>query len=183
LPAQVDGIVILDAGFNPGVFATRGVTGENPTALRLIAGADLARRFPNAKLVFSGTTGHTPAQQEAEHIAALDFFETLGIAPGRAIFERRSRDTGENLANTRAQLKPGKGETWMLVTSAVHMPRAMAIAQKLGWKMQPWPSDYISPARSAPIRIAFPSEGLMGIDSALHEWIGIIAYRLTGRAS
>ncbi len=62
------------------------------------------------------------------------------------------------------------------------MPRAMAIANKLGWKMVPWPSDYIS-TRGASVYFGFPADGLLDIDNTLHEWVGIVAYRLTGRAS
>jgi uncharacterized SAM-binding protein YcdF (DUF218 family) len=182
LPAHVDGIVVLDGGLTPNIFLSRGVTGANPSALRMLAGAELARRFPHAKFVFSGTSGRTPIDREREHKAAEAFLLALGVAPGRTIFERTSRDTGQNLANSRKQLQPKDGETWLLVTSAVHMPRAMAIAGKIGWKMVPWPSDYISTARGGGVRIAYPSEGLMGFDAALHEWVGYVAYRLAGRA-
>ena len=108
---------------------------------------------------------------------------TLGVAAGRTQFERTSRNTGENLANSRNLVRPRPGETWLLVTSAVHMPRAMAIAAKLGWTMVPWPSDYLS-TQQARIghRLRYPSEGLYGIDQSLHEWIGLAVYRLTGRA-
>ncbi|MEI9996691.1 MAG: YdcF family protein [Rhizomicrobium sp.] len=182
LPAQVDGIVILDGGLNPRIFRSRGVTGENASTMRMIAGADLARRFPAAKLVFSGTSGRTPLQQEVEHETAEALLLSLGVAPGRTIFERTSRDTGENLVNCKALLHPKDGETWVLVTSAIHMPRAMAIAQKLGWKMVPWPSDYISATGGGALRIGYPSEGLTDIDRALHEWIGMVSYRLRGKA-
>ncbi len=97
------------------------------------------------------------------------------------LYERTSRDTGENLLNSMKLVRPKPGETWMLVTSAVHMPRAMAIARKLGWTMVPWPSDYIS-AASGSVYLGFPADGLVDIDNALHEWIGLAVYRLTGRA-
>jgi uncharacterized SAM-binding protein YcdF (DUF218 family) len=183
LPAHVDGIVILDGGLNAGIFATRGVTGENNSTLRLIAGADLGRRFPNAKLIFSGTSSSDPTRQKVEHEAAANLLGRLGIAPERMLYERTSRDTGQNLANSMALARPKPGETWMLVTSAVHMPRAMAIADKLGWKMLPWPSDYISTrGPHGGLKLAYPSDGLLNIDRALHEWIGLIVYRLGNRA-
>jgi uncharacterized SAM-binding protein YcdF (DUF218 family) len=182
LPAHVDGIVILDDGLNTGVFATRGVMGENGSTMRMIAGADLARRFPGARLIYSGTSGGSAAQRQAELAAAENFMATLGLAPQRTIFERTSRDTGENLVNSMNLVHPKKTETWMLVTSAVHMPRAMAIAGRLGWKMLPWPSDYISPARPRGFKLSYPSGGLLSLDRALHEWIGLVVYRLTGRA-
>ena len=181
LPAHVDGIVVLDSGDISTIFAARGVTGPNPSALRMIAGAELARRFPNAKFVYSGTTGNS-ARRQAEGLRAREaFLLSLGLAPGRTIFEHASRDTGENLVNSKALAIPKDGETWMLVTSAVHMPRSMAIARAIGWKMVPWPSDYISTPNGAGVRLGFPSEGLLGFDAALHEWIGMATYQLTGR--
>jgi len=182
-PAHVDGIVILDNSANAQVFATRHVQGPNAGVIRILAGADLARRYPSATLIYSGTAGGTPGQRAAELAAVQNVFALTGIAPGRITFERTSRDTGENLANSMKLVHPGKDQTWILVTSAIHMPRAMAIARKLGWKMVPWPSDYISTPTGRGYRIAYPSEGLMDVDRALHEWIGLLFYRLTGRAS
>lgn len=182
-PAHVDGIVILSGGLNPGVFASRGVMGENWTTLRMVAGAALARRYPGAKLVFSGIASASPAGRKAERQAAETLLAALGIAPGRTLFEMTSRDTGENIANSMAMVHPKPGETWMLVTSAVHMPRAMAIARRLGWTMTPWPSDYISAtSESSGIRIVYTADRLRDIDRALHEWIGAVVYALTGRA-
>ena len=74
LPAHVDGIVVLDAGLEPAVFAARGVTAENGSTMRLIAGADLARRYPNARLVYSGTSGGSPTQRQRELAAAVESF-------------------------------------------------------------------------------------------------------------
>jgi len=182
LPAHVDGIVVLDGSMNGRIFADRDALGETRTPLRLLAGADLARRFPDAKFVFSGIVGDDPRQQDAEHAAAERTFLTMGLAPGRVLYERTSLDTGQNLVNSMKLVRPKPGETWVLVTSAVHMPRAMAIARKLGWKMVPWPSDYIS-TRGTGVYFGFPADGLLDIDNTLHEWVGLIAYRLTGRAS
>ncbi|HEY0106976.1 MAG TPA: YdcF family protein [Rhizomicrobium sp.] len=181
LPAHVDGIVVLDGSVNVRIFASRHVQGQNQSTLRILAGADLAKRYPGAKLVYSGENGGA-RQRAIEHQAVETMFAAMGIAPGRTIFERTSRDTGENLANSLKIVRPRPGETWMLVTSAIHMPRAMAIARKLGWTMVPWPSDYISTASGGGLHVAFPSEGLVEVDRALHEWIGIAVYRLTGRA-
>jgi uncharacterized SAM-binding protein YcdF (DUF218 family) len=183
LPAHVDGIVVLDGGMNPHIYFSRGVVGENPSVLRMLAGAELARRFPHAKFVFSGNTGRTPRDKEEEHQTAQALFAAMGLPPERTIYEVTSRDTGENLASSRKLANAKDGETWVLVTSAVHMPRAMAIAHRIGWKMVPWPSDYISTPRGGGIRIEYPSEGLMDMDKAIHEWVGAIAYRLGGRAS
>jgi len=183
LPVHVDGIVVLDAAIGDRVFASRRVLADTESLPRMLAGADLARRFPAAKLVYSGTSAGTPGRRAVER-AALDVaFQGMGLPPGRVIYEDKSLDTGQNLAFSRKLLGPRPGETWMLVTSAVHMPRAMAIARKLGWAMVPWPSNYISQRSGLGFHLGYPSGGLLDIDRALHEWIGLAAYRLTGRAS
>ena len=182
LPAHVDGIVVLDGGLSPAVFATRGVMGENGSTMRLIAGAELARRYPGAKLVYSGSSDSTPAQEQAGRAAAESLLGALGIAPGRTLFERASHDTGESFTDILKLVRPKGGETWMLVTSAVHMPRAMGIARKAGWTMLPWPSDYIAPADPRfGLKLGYPSEGLLAFDRALHEWVGLAYYRLRHR--
>jgi len=182
LPSRVDGIVILDGGLQWLVFATRDVQGHNPSVFRILAGADLAKRFPAATLVYSGTPGnHNPHVQAAARATVDDLISTAGVAPGRIRFEQASRDTAENLVNSMKLVRPKPGETWMLVTSAVHMPRAMAIARKLGWTMVPWPSDYISDAGGI-FHFGLASTDLANLGLAIHEWIGIAYYRLTGRA-
>ena len=182
LPARVDGIVILDGGVQWRVFATRDVQGHNTSVFRILAGADLARRFPAATLVYSGApNSHNPRVQAAARATVDDLVATAGVAPARVRFEQASRDTAENLANSMKLVRPRPGQTWMLVTSAVHMPRAMAIARKLGWTMVPWPSDYISDAAGV-FHFTLASTELANLGAAIHEWIGIMFYRLTGRA-
>jgi uncharacterized SAM-binding protein YcdF (DUF218 family) len=79
-------------------------------------------------------------------------------------------------------VKPGPGEVWLLDTSAIHMPRAMAVAGKLGWTMVPWPSDYVTAPGADPTDL-FDVGGNLGLtDYAMHEWIGMLAYRLSGKA-
>jgi uncharacterized SAM-binding protein YcdF (DUF218 family) len=64
----------------------------------------------------------------------------------------------------------------------MHMPRSMAVAQKLGWQMVPWPSDYVT-APGSNGADPFDVGGNLGLtDYAVHEWMGILAYRLSGKA-
>jgi uncharacterized SAM-binding protein YcdF (DUF218 family) len=182
-PAHVDGIVVLDGGLQPRVFASRGVPADNPSIMRMLAGVEAARRYPQAKFVYSGAPGTAPETRDAGARTERALLSAMGVAPGRTLFEDRSLDTGENLANSMRLVHPRPGETWLLVTSAIHMPRAMAIAHKLGWNMVPWPSDYLSTEQTRyGRRLRYPSEGLIGIDQSLHEWIGLVVYRLTNRA-
>jgi uncharacterized SAM-binding protein YcdF (DUF218 family) len=181
LPPRVDGILVLSSSLSPALFADRGVPGDNDSLPRMMAGAELAHRYPNAKLVYSGTTAESADAHAAERRAAELIFRNFGLPPPRVSYEGRSRNTWENLAFTREMVRPKPGETWILVTSAMHMPRAMAIARRLGWTMLPWPASYASTARWRPRPAEFPGGSFLTTDEALHEWIGLIAYRIEGR--
>jgi uncharacterized SAM-binding protein YcdF (DUF218 family) len=69
----------------------------------------------------------------------------------------------------------------MRVTSAFHMPRSVGVFRKAGWSVLPYPVDY----RVAPIHLRRPGleleSGLKQAQLALHEWVGLVAYRLMGR--
>ena len=178
-PAHVDGILELGGGLHSTVTALRGVPGAEDGEGRPVATVELARRYPTARIIFSGGT---PSKNIApESTVARYIFTQLGIAPGRVMYEERARDTWENFIFSRPLAKPKQGEVWLLVTSAYHMPRAMAVARATGWTMQPWPSDYLTAphANSEPGSL---SENLGHLDLAAHEWAGLIAYRLAGRA-
>ena len=91
-------------------------------------------------------------------------------------------NTYENLLFSKALVKPRAGQVWLLATSAAHMPRAMAIAAQVGWPMVPWPTDYMT-TRDSDGGWMFVSGNLGLADYVVHEWIGIVAYRLTGKAA
>ncbi|MBV8839099.1 MAG: YdcF family protein, partial [Alphaproteobacteria bacterium] len=85
---------------------------------------------------------------------------------------------------TRDILKPKPTERWLLVTSAHHMPRAMGVFRAVGFPVEAFPVDYRT--RGA-IDIARPfstlGDGLRRTDTAAREWVGLLAYRLSGRTT
>jgi uncharacterized SAM-binding protein YcdF (DUF218 family) len=184
-PAHVDGILVLGAGFDTAVLKARGVPATNAGEMRVIAGFEAARRYPQARLVFSGGSGVLggaggPSWSEAE--TACYILAQVGLAPARLILEPRARNTYENILFTKALVKPRPGEVWLLVTSAIHMPRAMAIARKLDWPMLPWASDYVTRPQGGSIDFDIAGN-LSAVDYAVHEEIGLLVYRLTAKAS
>jgi uncharacterized SAM-binding protein YcdF (DUF218 family) len=177
-PDHVDGILLLGEGLDAEVLADRGVPGIGPDGGVLLAGATLAKRYPEAKLVFSGGSGE-PGGGLPEAKVAANVFAGLGLAP---LIEDRSRTTGENLAYARQLAAPQPGETWLLVAGALHMPRAMAVADKMGWHFVPWPADYLTRRQGGEAHLSLAAN-LAHLDQAAHEGLGLLAYRLSGTGS
>lgn len=180
LPQHIDGILILGGGLNADIYLTRGTPNSSYGLSRLVAGYELARRHPEARVVYS--SGLLPVTNpHSEAAAARAILTDLGLPPERLVIESKSRNTSENFVYSKAIVKPKPGETWVVVTSALHMPRTMAIAAKVGWPMLPWPADYTTNTISKFGYTEF-TDNLDRADLAIHEDIGLIVYRLTGKA-
>ena len=109
------------------------------------------------------------------------FFRDQGIAPERLLLEGKSRNTAENARLSLALATPAAGETWVLVTSAFHMPRAMRSFEATGWTgLVPWPVDYRTSAFSDGIGWNLTGN-LEVLNTAIREQVAQIAYRLTSR--
>jgi uncharacterized SAM-binding protein YcdF (DUF218 family) len=148
------------------------------------AGVALALRFPEARLMFTGGSGALGdlGREGPNADLARRFFESLGVAPDRIILETRSRNTAENAEMSLAIADPQPGEVWVLVTSAWHMPRAMDSFAKAGWPtLVAWPVDHRGLVLSAEGFRWNLAENLMVLNIATKEWVGRIAYAVTGR--
>jgi uncharacterized SAM-binding protein YcdF (DUF218 family) len=180
---RVDGIVVLGGAVYTDVSAARDQLSTGQAGERLLALADLARRYPSARLVYSGGRGNLlvpDARVEAELVAAAA--ETLGIASGRVMVEGTSRDTWENAVNTRALVTPAPGERWLLVTSAWHMPRAIGCFRQVGFPVTAYPVDFRTRGPADLLRLhGTLVGGFEQFELAIKEWVGLVAYRLSGR--
>ena len=67
-----------------------------------------------------------------EATAARELLVELGVDPDRIIVEDKSRNTDENAQFTAAIVRPEPKQRWLLVTSALHMPRAIGVFEKAG---------------------------------------------------
>jgi uncharacterized SAM-binding protein YcdF (DUF218 family) len=183
LPAKVDGIVMLGGAVSTVLSEARGQPQVNEHAERFIAFADLARRYPNAKLVFTGGGPVLRGGTYREADASREVMAWLGMDVSRVIFERESRNTYENVVNAKAMVHPAPGEIWLLVTSAFHMPRAVGIFRAQGWPVLPDPVDYLTgggpddPAASADYLQNLGQSSL-----ALKEWLGLLANHWLGHS-
>ena len=179
-----DGIVVLGGSISPEVSAARNVVALNEAAERVTVVAELARRYPAARIIFSGGNGALISAPGTEAEAALRLFESFGIAPARVIAEDRSRNTVENAVFSRQLAMPKPGERWLLVTSAYHLPRAVGVFRQAGFPVEPYPVDWRTRGPQDALRLfSSASDGLARTDTAVREWVGLAVYWLTGRSS
>lgn len=179
--APVHGIIVLGGAVQQRVTRYRGQPALTDGAERMTETVALARQFPEARLVFTGGSGllFDPDVKEVE--TARLFFSRMGIPAERIQFEAESRNTHENAIYTLRLARPKQGERWVLVTSAMHMPRSVGVFRKAGLEPIPYPVDFQT----------FGSEqfglglnmlsGLAGVSAGLREWAALLAYRLLDR--
>ncbi|HWB44888.1 MAG TPA: YdcF family protein [Hyphomicrobiaceae bacterium] len=177
----ITGVIVLGGASDGRVVGRPDLAPLNEAAERMTEAVVLARRFPQARVVFSGGSGALIAREPPEAAAAGRLFTALGVDPARALLEDKSRDTYENALYTHRLLQPKPGERWLLITSAWHMPRAIGCFRQAGFAVDAWPVDYRTPRRLR--LLPFPSlpEGLRRVDFAMREYAGLVVYRLTGR--
>ena len=178
-PARVDGMVVLGGGIDPEITAGRGAPTFTDPAERYMALLELARRYPDARVVFTGGVGRLEGGVPPETEAVRLLLERHGLA-GRAMLEDRARNTRENALNAKDLARPVPGEVWLLVTSAGHMPRSMGVFRAAGWDLVPWPVDYRTAGDTGVdlrIRVA---DRLYDLDEAAYEWLGLAYYRAVG---
>lgn len=181
MPGNVDAIVVLGGATLGRVSAARQISELNEAGDRLVEAVLLAKRYPEARLVFSGGSGLIEGETETEASTARRLFLAMGIAPERLLLEDQSRNTDENAGFTAALLGEND-QTLVLVTSAFHMPRSVGLFRQVGIEVIAWPTDY----RSAGTEgfgpdFANPAHNLSTASVAIKEWIGLAAYHWTGR--
>ena len=171
------GIIVLGGVINPERSEARGQTSLDEAAERVTTAVELARQYPTARIVFSGSGGRL-----SEAVFAQRFFESLGVPHDRITIETKSRNTAENAVFTKRLIAPRPGEHWLLVTSALQMPRAIGVFRQAGFAVEAYPVDYQTNGWDD-VRTLSGSltGGMVGTDAAAHEWVGLFVYWVTGR--
>ncbi len=180
LPQRVDGIVVLGGSVLPETSRYWRQLEVNEAAERLGAFVELARRYPEARLLFTGGNASLNPDRSTEASQVGRLFRAAGIGD-RVVMENQARNTAENARYAKQRLAPKPGERWILITSAYHMPRSIGVFCRQAWPMIPYPVDHYS----LPERLLDPRpqllENLGKLEAAVHEWLGLVAYRLSGR--
>jgi uncharacterized SAM-binding protein YcdF (DUF218 family) len=180
LPKHVDGIILLGGAIDLSQSAERRTVSFNIRAGRMTTFVALARHYPGATLLFSGGNPAPFSSGLTEAQLARVYFAEMGLNSRRMVFENASRNTHENAVFSQSAGRILPGQHWLLVTSAADIPRAVGCFRAAGWDVIPFPADYhtgrtwLSPL--------FPGlvGGLQRTDWAMHEWLGLLYYRLRG---
>lgn len=182
MPQHVDGIVVLGGYMNGDINAGRKGFELNSAADRIFETMRLARLYPGARVVVSGGDGAFFEESVKEADSTRQMLFDLGFSGERYVYENKSRNTVENAVLSKKLAQPKHGETWLLVTSAYHMPRSVGCFRKAGFDVVAWPVDYKTRASERfALYLESPNEALSRFSVAMREWVGLAAYWLAGK--
>lgn len=177
----IDGIIILGGSYDTvsHSYVSEIVLQEDSAPVSVVP--DLARRYPNAKIVFSGGTDIALPRGQSEADMVKQVFLSWGIPASRILTEDQSQTTEENARFSARLLKPTPQSRWLLVTSPYHEPRAMGAFRKAGFNVMAFPAgprthgwrEFWRPSATA-------ADNLRRVDLGIHEWVGLLDYRLRG---
>jgi uncharacterized SAM-binding protein YcdF (DUF218 family) len=183
LPEHIDGILVLGGGEDRDASRTHGVAAMHAGVLQLLTATALLRTHPEAQLYFSGGGASVIVTHPTEAEIARVLLVEMNADMSRVHFEDKSRNTWENFVFTKRLADPQPGQNWLLVTSALHMPRSMGITREIGWPMIAYPTDYTTSRLGAVANLLMTSSNLAELDAAWREWLGLAGYHLTGKTS
>lgn len=176
MPDDINGILILGGPTSYYLTNQHNQVSFNESGERLTEAYKLIKKFNSIKIIFSG----------AQHTyVANKFFREMGINEDIIIFESKSRNTYENILFSKTIINPEKDEKWLLITSSFHMKRTLSVAEKLNWKLIPYPVDF----RTGAGKIIFiPNinktlDHFNSFNLAFHEIVGLASYYFLGRAN
>lgn len=182
-PDRVDGIVVLGGSHNQQVAAARGQAALNDAAERMTTFIALAQRYPNARLVVTAGSGRLTNQEIKEAISVRLLFDQLGFDVRRVTIIEESRNTFEAARLSFTRLNPKVHESWLLVTSASHMPRSVGAFRRLGWNVVAFPVDFKTAGAHERVTGFDFVEQLRLVNRGLKEWVGLTMYYLMGWTS
>ncbi|MFZ1815046.1 MAG: YdcF family protein [Rhizobiaceae bacterium] len=181
LPTSPYGIIILGGGLD----ASKQMQVEGyhlgEAADRLVLGLELKRRYPDARLIYSGGLATIAADGLPETRAALDMTRALYGDDRGMEFEGTSRNTWQNAVFTGDLVGEDRSREWLLVTSAFHMPRALGCFRKNGFTVLPVPTDYRADELVFPWLTGDVAGQFIKMSLFSKEIIGLVAYRFTGK--
>lgn len=184
LPQNIDGIIVLGGGEKLKQSLSWHTQELGDAGDRFIGAAVLAKHYPDAPIIYSGGSNLLQAVQNGQDEAniAQRILTAIGISKGRLIIESQSRNTAENFLLLKTKLPKPDG-TYLLVTSASHMPRSVGVARKQAINVIAYPVDYMTSNKELRRWDFDYIAHLQTFDLAWHEWLGLTAYYWTDKTS
>ena len=176
------GVVVLGGALESAyVWQGHGQPALNEAAERMTTAVALVHQYPHLRMLFTGGEGELFAGDLTEADRAKIFFDQMGVDPRAVTYESASRTTYENAVLSARLPGVNPGQPWLLLTSASHMPRAMATFVKAGWNVTAYPVDYRTGLHTPWTQYSLAG-GASKWHTLLHEGVGLLAYRLAGHA-
>ncbi len=176
------GVVVLGGALEPAyVWQGHNQPALNDAAERMTEAVHLLQQEPHLRLLFTGGEGELFADGASEAERAKIFFERMGVDRQRVRYESASHTTYENAVLSARLPGVNPAQPWLLLTSAWHMPRALATFRKAGWSVTPYPVDFRAGSQTPWSQYSM-LRGSNKWQVVLHEWMGLLAYRLSGQA-
>lgn len=150
------------------------------TLQRLVKGYQLFKQI-ETQIIITGGVGLGYNSQISEAKLAKEWLKVMGLKEDKIILEEGARTTYENGIYVSQWLEEKHLKTVLLVTSAVHLPRAVAVFKRQGIEVIPVPAGYLTSHKLSWLDF-LPSRGSLTANlAAYHEWLGFIWYRIKGR--
>lgn len=176
------GVIVLGGAIDDLASRSRGQTVFDESGARITEAVRLARRYPEARIVYTGGSASITPSVSTEALEAKKLMMDLGVSPDRLTIEEKSRNSDENARFTAAILNPKPAQRWLLVTSAWHTPRSMGVFRKAGFAVVANPVGFYTLGEAGGPRLELdPARNLRVFELATHEWIGLAAYWASGR--
>lgn len=176
------GVIVLGGALEPAyIWQGHDQVALNDAAERMTVPLTLLQQHPHLRILFTGGEGELFAGSLTEADRARKFFDSMGVDPQRVVYESMSHTTYENAVLSATLPGVNPGQQWLLLTSASHMPRAMATFRKAGWNVTAYPVDFRTGIQTPWTQYSL-TEGARKWHMVLHELLGLLMYRLAGRA-
>ena len=174
---RVRWVVVLGGGSAADESLPAGMRLSEASLARLVEGVRLQRQLPGGRLLLSGgSVFGSAADAETMRVLAVE----LGVDPAALDLDSLSPDTETQAEVVRARLG---AEEFYLVTSASHMPRALALIRKAGTNPIPAPTHFLTQTgRDLSPGDFFPSSGgLRRAETAAYEYLGLAWAKVRGK--
>jgi uncharacterized SAM-binding protein YcdF (DUF218 family) len=173
--SDVRWVVVLGAGASCDSNLPIGNQIDPSGLFRLIEGVRLYMEYPGCKLLLSG--GSTKPAKPADNMAGIAL--QMGVTKQDLVLETDSLDTEDEVRIISSIVK---GDRFILVTSAAHMPRSMALFEREGIHPVPAPTDYLVKQHCPGVYLPMPGvHGLEQSTTAFYEYLGLAWMKLRSR--